>query len=50
MSLSRKKMNKAEINGELPDTMTFETNISKAIEIHLCGCSFWRIKSDHSVH
>lgn len=46
----RKKMNKAQINGEHPDTITFWTNISKSIEIDLYECSFWKIRSDDSVY
>lgn len=43
-------MNKAQINGEHPDTTTVGTNKSKAIEIHLCECSFWKSRSDNLVH
>lgn len=50
MSLSRKKMNKVRINGENPDSITFGTNKSKAREIYLYGCSFWKIRSDNLVH
>lgn len=50
MSLSRKEMNKAQINGENPDAITFGINKSKAKEIHLYGCSFWKIRPDNLVH
>lgn len=43
-------MNKAWINGENPDIIAFGTNKSKAMEIHLYGCSFWKIRSDNLVH
>lgn len=42
MKLSRKEMNRVQINGEYPDIITFQTSKLKAIEIHFCGCSFWK--------
>lgn len=46
----KKKKNKMYVNGEDPDTITFGTNKSKAVETDLCRCSFWKIRSDHLVH
>jgi hypothetical protein len=47
MRLSRKEINKVQINGEHSDTIILGTNKSKLIEKHFYGCSFWKIRSDN---